>query len=160
MILEHFFRNWLENDQFEPRFIRFFAMRLCTLEISKFRLSHWVSGRFENAMRKPSLGNAFWMILEHFFRNWLENDHFEPRFIRVFATRFCTLEISKFRLSHWVSGRFENASRNHYICNAFLIIFGSFFAKGAQMSSFSIGFIRFFDCGNRHAQNLVLPMLF
>jgi hypothetical protein len=65
------------------------------------------------------------------------------------------LEICEFQWRYWVSGRFENALRKHYNRNAFLIIFGPFFAKGAQKSSFSTGFIRFFDSGNRHAQKLV-----
>ncbi len=39
--------------------------------------------------------------------------------------------------------RIENALRKPSLGNAFLIIFGSFFEKGAQKSSFSIGFIMF-----------------
>jgi hypothetical protein len=42
------------------------------------------------------------------FPEMARNDHFEQRFIRVFATRFCTLEIDEFPRSPCVLGGFEN----------------------------------------------------
>ncbi len=142
MILEPLFRKWLGNDQFEQRFIRVFATRFCTLRNRVFYWFYKVFRRSENASRKPSLGNAFLMILEPLFRKWLGNDQFEQRFIRVFATRFCILRNRVFRCFYKVFRRSENAWRKPSLGNAFLIFSGAFFDKGAQKSSFSTGFIR------------------
>jgi len=59
MILEPLFRKWLENDQFEQGFTRVSAMRFCILKNLVFHWVYKVFRNFENAMRKPSLGNAF-----------------------------------------------------------------------------------------------------
>ena len=82
---------------------------------------------FVNALRKPSLGNAFLMILEPLFRKWLENDQFEQGFIRGFAMRFCVLENLVFRWFYKVLRRFENAMRKPALGNAFWMKFWPFF---------------------------------
>ena len=89
MMLEPFFRKWVENDQSEQGFIRVFAMRFCISENVEFDRFYKVFRRSGQVLRKPSLGNAFLMILEPFFRRWPENDQFEQGFIRVSATCFC-----------------------------------------------------------------------
>ena len=89
MILEYFFRKWLQNDQFEQGFIRVSATRFCISENVKFDRFYKVFRRPGKVLRKPSLGNAFLMILEPFVRKWPGNDQFEQGFIRVSATRLC-----------------------------------------------------------------------
>ena len=136
MILEPLFRKWPGNDQFEQGFIRVLATRFCVLKSSVFHWFHKVFRRFQNALRKPPLGNAFLMIFEPISDFWLQKSQISTGFIRVVATRFCILGICEFRWRYWVSGRFENALRKHYNRNAFLIILGSFFGKGGQKWSF------------------------
>ena len=59
MILESLFRKCLANDHFEQGFIRVFATRFCVLKNIVFRWFYKAFRHFENAMRKPALGNAF-----------------------------------------------------------------------------------------------------
>ena len=75
--------------------------------------------RAEKVLRKPSLGNAFLMILEPFFRKWPENDHFEQGFIRVFATRFCISQNVKFNRFYKVFRRAGKVLRKPSLGNAF-----------------------------------------
>ena len=74
MILVPLFRKWPENDQFEQGFIRVFATRFCISQNVEFDRFYKVLRRAEKVLRKPSLGNAFLMILESIFRKWLENN--------------------------------------------------------------------------------------
>ena len=68
MILESIFRKWPGNDQFEQGFIRVFATRFCISQNVEFDRFYKVFRRAEKVLRKPSLGNAFLMILGPFFR--------------------------------------------------------------------------------------------
>ena len=74
---------------FEQGFIRVSATRFCIAQNMEFDRVYKVFRRAGKVLRKPSLGNAFLMVLEPLFRKWLRNVHFEQGFIRVFATRFC-----------------------------------------------------------------------
>ena len=73
MILEAFLRKWPENYQFEQGFIRVFATRFCISKNMKFDRLYKVFRRPGKVLRKPSLGNAFLMILEPLFGKWPGN---------------------------------------------------------------------------------------
>ena len=133
MILEPFFRKWLQNDQFEQGFIRVCATRFCILKNSKFVRFYKVFRRSGNALRKPSLGNAFLMVSELFSRKWLGNDQFEQGFIRVSATRFCILEKAEFDRFYKGFRRSEKALRKPSLGNAFLYFLMQFCKNGSKM---------------------------
>ncbi len=136
MILEPIFRKWLENDQFEQGFIRVFATRFCISQNVEFDRFYNGFRRAGKVLRKPSLGNAFLMILSPFPISGSKNLKVRQVFIRLFATHFCTLEIAKFRWRYWVSGRFANALRKHYDRNAFWSFPDPFSEKGPQSLHF------------------------
>ena len=80
------FHKWSQKSSNSIGFIRFFATRFCILQNCVF---HWVYKafrRFENALRKPSLGNAFLIILGPFFDFWAQKSSFSIGFIRYFAS--------------------------------------------------------------------------
>ena len=89
MILEHFPRQWLENNQFEQGFIRVSATRFCIWKNSKFDRFYKVFRRFAIVLPGPSLGNDFLMIPEPISVSGLKKSRNSTGFIRVFATRFC-----------------------------------------------------------------------
>ncbi len=133
-----------------------FATRFCILKYSKFNRFYKVSRRFEIALWKPSLGNAFLIISEPIFDFWLRKSQNWTGFIRVFATRFCILKYSKFDRFYKVFRRFEIVSREPSLGNAFLIISESISDFGLQKSQNSTGFIRYFYKPLRKLQNIVL----
>ena len=59
MKIHPIFEFSLQKSQSSTGFIRVFAMRFCALENLVFRWFYKVFRHFENAMRKPALGNAF-----------------------------------------------------------------------------------------------------
>ena len=86
IILSALFEKWPPDSSFPTVFIRVFATRFCIL---RNRVSHWfykASRRFENALRKPSLGNAFLIILGSFFDFWAQKSSFSIGFVRYFAS--------------------------------------------------------------------------
>ena len=106
---------------------------------------HWfykVFRRSENALRKPSLGNVFLIILRVIFEKGAPKSPFSTGFIRVSATRFCFLRNRVFHWFYKVFRRSANALRKPSLGNAFLIILRVICGKGAPKSSFSTGFIR------------------
>ena len=72
MILGSFFEKGAQKSSFSTGFIRVFATRFCILENVEFDRFYKIFRRSGNALRKPSLGNAFLMILESIFRKWPE----------------------------------------------------------------------------------------
>ena len=108
-------------------------------------------------MPKPSLGNAFLMILEPLFRKWPGNDQFEQGFIRVFATRFCILENSVFHWFYKVFRRFGNALRKPPLGNAFWMILAHFRFLAPKVSKFD-RFYKVFRNAFLHFENLRIPV--
>ena len=119
MILEPLFRKWLGNDQFEQGFIRVFATRFCISQNVKFDRFYKVFRRAGKVLRKPSLGNAFLMILVPLFRKWPGNDQFEQGFIRVSATRLCISQNVGFDRVYKIFRRAEKVLRKPSLGNAF-----------------------------------------
>ena len=143
MLFDHFgchFRKRVREVLESNRFYKGFRNAFLAFEKPCFPLVYKVSRRFENALRKPSLGNAF----DHFdgnFRKGGSKVFIFDRFIRVSATRFCILRNRVFHWFYKVFRRSENALRKPSLGNAFLIILGAIFEKGAPKSSFPTGFI-------------------
>ena len=130
------------NDKFEQGFIRVSATRFRISKSVEFDRFYKVFRRAGKVLRKPSLGNAFLMILEPLFRKWLGNDQFEQGFIRVFATRFCVSKNVEFDRFYKVFLRAGKVLRNPSLGNAFLMILEPFFQRWPENDYFEQGFIR------------------
>ena len=94
-------------------------MRFRIAENSKFDRFYKVLRRFEIVLRKPSLGNAFWIISESISGFGLQKSSNSTGFIRYFATRFCSLENLKFNRFYKVLRRLESVLRKPSLGNAF-----------------------------------------
>jgi hypothetical protein len=128
--------NGAPKSSFSTGFIRVVATRFC---MSRNRVFYWfykVFRRSENALRKPSLGNAFWIILRAVFEKGAPKSSFSTGFIRVSATRFWLLRNRVFHWFYKVSRRSENALRKPSLANAFWSFCGQFSKKGPQSLHF------------------------
>ena len=67
IISDAILRFWLKRSSFSTGFIRVSATRFWLLRYRVSLLFYKVSRRWENALRKPSLGNAFPIILGAIF---------------------------------------------------------------------------------------------
>ena len=124
--LERHFRKSAPKSSFSTGFIRVSATRFCILRNRVFYWFYKVFRRSGNALRRISLGNAFWIILGAVFDKWAPKSSFPTGFIRVSATRFWLL---RNRVLHWVYKvfrRYENALRKPALGNAFWSFEGSF----------------------------------
>ena len=144
IISEPIFDFWLQKSQYSTGFIRVSATRFCIWENSKFDRFYKVFRRFGIVLRKPSLGNAFSIISEPIFDFGLQKSQFSTGFIRVSATRFCIVGISKIDRFYKVCRRFGIVLRKPSLGNAFLIISEPIFDFWLRKSQSSTGFIRFF----------------
>ena len=112
---------------------------------------------YGNAMRKPSVGNAFLMKFYPFSEFSLQNSQSSTGFIRVFATRFCILQNSVFHWVYKVFRRFGNALRKPPLDNAFWWFRVHFRLLAPKVSTFD----RFYK-GIRnaflHLENLWIPV--
>ena len=164
MLFWWFWSPFSENGSKMPDlskvFIRFFATRFCMSKNVEFHRFYKAFRRSGKVSRKRSLRNAFLMIWEPFFREWLENDQFAQGFIRVFTSRLCISENVEFDRFYKVFRRFGNALRKPSLGNAFLIISGSFFKNGTKKSSFSTGFIRVWAWVDHHVRFIYKPNAF
>ena len=100
------------------------------------------------------------MILESVFDFLLKNHQFVTGFIMVPATRFWFLRNRVFRWVYKVFRRRGNALRKHSLAAGLLLKFGVIFENGTQKSSFSTGFIRFFDMAECHVRFIYKPNAF
>ena len=98
IILKPFLRFWSNFYQNSICFITFSA---CDFLHSEMLISHWFYKAYrlrENAKWKPSLGNAFPMILERFFRIFAQKELKFHLFHKVTASLFLALQKASFPL--------------------------------------------------------------
>ena len=84
-----------------------------------FRWVYKVFRRFENALRKPSLGNAFWLFWGPISQKNGPNVFIFDRIYKGVRNAFLHFEKPCFHWFYKVSRRSENALRKPSLCNAF-----------------------------------------
>ena len=98
MIFEANFPFWNKIDAFGIGVYKVVWMRLPSSQKAVFYWFYKVSRLGENATRKPSLGNAFSMILEAFLRFWTSILSFDLGFDKVLWMRLPTSQQAVFLL--------------------------------------------------------------
>jgi len=153
---------WRPFSHFGPKsmhlalvFIRYFG---CVCRLLKKLFFYWfykVSRLGVNATRKPSLGNAFSMILEAFSTFWTDFLPFGIGFYKVFRIRFRTPQKVVFHWFYKVFSLCRIATRKPSLANAFSMFLVPFCTFGHNFFILTLVFIRFSDCNFRPLGKLI-----